>query len=596
MMMIRTWAPGLALLSLTLGHSQTAVNGYVIHNLVSDLPGLADYTDPNLINPWGNGFSGTSPFWIGNNHSGVSTLYAGTGAPVALVVSVPTPAGPGTKGAVTGVIFNGTTGFLIPTATSAGTKASFMFCTEDGTIAAWNSGTAAAIMVNNSTKAVYKGCALGGATATSLLYAANFQTGTVDVFDQTFKPSTVSGGFVNAKIPAGFAPFSIALLGGNLYVTYAKQDSALMDDVAGPGNGYVAVFDLNGNLMTNLISQGPLNSPWGLAIAPATFGAFAGDLLVGNFGDGTINAFSTSTGKQAGTLNDVEGSPLSIPGLWSINFGNGGRGGDAATLYFTAGIPGPYGEAVESHGLLGSIQPPPEFQSAMVVNAAASTAALAANTFVSIEGGALSAITRNANSADFAGTKLPTSLSGVSVTANGEAAFVTYISPTQINALLPADLQPGAVKIQTFNNGLESQTASVTLQAAGPAFFVLTGGKYVATHANGTLVAPAGLTAGVTSSPATAGETIVLYANGFGATTTPVPNGSVITTPITLASTPTVTIGGTSAMVAFAGLTEAGVYQINVVVPTGLPSGDNAIVAQLSGGASTQANVFVSVQ
>ncbi len=595
-MVMKLWAPGLALLSLTLAHSQTAVNGYVVHNLVSDLPGLADFTDPNLIDPWGVAFSATSPFWVGNNHSGTSTLYSGTGAPVALVVSVPTPAGPGTPGAVTGVIFNGTPGFLIPTATGAGTKASFMFCTEDGTIAAWNSGTAATIMVNNSANAVYKGCVLGGATATSLLYAANFRAGTVDVFDQTFKPATVSGGFANAKIPAGFAPFDIALFGGNLYVTYAKQDSALMDDVAGPGNGYVAVFDLNGNLMTNLISQGPLNSPWGMAMAPASFDTYAGDLLVGNFGDGTINAFNPTSGAFIGSLEDVEGGTLSIPGLWSLNFGNGGRGGDVATLYFTAGIPGPFGEEVESHGLFGSIQPPPVFQSAMVVNAAASTAALAPNTFVSIEGGALSAITRNANSADFVGTKLPTALSGVSVTANGESAFVTYISPTQINVLLPADLQPGPVKIQTFNNGLSSQTASVTLQAAGPAFFVLTGGKYVATHADGTLVAPVGLTAGVTSSPAMAGETIVIYANGFGATTQPIPNGSIITTPLTLATTPLFTIGGASAMVKFAGLTEAGVYQLNVVVPTGLPSGDNAIVAQIPGGPSTQANVFVSVQ
>jgi len=592
--MIRTTA----LLSLTLVTSfGAATNGYVVHNLVSDLPGLADHVDPNLINPWGVAFSVTSPFWVGNNHSGKSTLYDGTGTAVSLVVAVPTPAGPNTQGAITGVIFNGTSGFLIPTATGAGTKASFMFCTEDGAIAAWNGGTAATIVVNNSANAVYKGCTLGGAAATSLLYATNFQSGNVDVFDQTFKPVTTAGGFTNTKIPAGFAPFNIALLNGKLYVTYAKQDSAKMDDVAGPGNGHVAVFDLNGNLLTNLTAQGPLNSPWGLAIAPATFGQFAGALLVGNFGDGTVNAFDPAAGTSLGSLTDVEGAPLVIPGLWTLAFGNGGKGGDATTLYFTAGIPGPYGEQPESHGLMGSIQPPPEFQTAQVVNAAAASAALAPNTFVSILGGALSAITRNANSSDFAGTKLPTSLSGVSVTANGESAFVTYVSPTQINALLPADLQPGPVKIQTFNNGLESQTTTVTLQAAGPAFFVLTGGKYVATHANGTLVAPAGLTAGVTSSPAAAGETIVLYANGFGATTGTIPNGSIITTPLLLAANPTVTIGGVSAMVAFAGLTEAGVYQLNVVVPSGLPSGDNAIVTQLSGGGgSTQSNVFVSVQ
>jgi len=587
----------IALLSLAgCIEAATATNGYVVHNLVSDLPGLADHVDPNLIDPWGVAFSATSPFWVGNNHSGTSTLYDGTGTAVSLIVDVPTPAGPGTQGAITGVVFNGTTGFLIPTATSAGTKASFMFCTEDGTIAAWNGGTTAPILVNNSAKAVYKGCVLGGTASTSLLYAANFQSGNVDVFDQTFKPVTTTGGFTNAKIPTGFAPFNIALLNGKLYVTYAKQDSAKMDDVAGPGNGYVATFDLNGNLLTNLIAQGPLNSPWGLTIAPSTFGQFAGALLVGNFGDGTINAFDPAAGTSIGNLSDVEGAPLSIPGLWTLAFGNGGKAGDAATLYFTAGIPGPYGEQPESHGLMGSIQPPPEFQATQIVNAAASTAALAPNTFISILGGALSTITRSANSADFVGTKLPTSLSGVSVTANGESAFVTYVSPDQINALLPADLQPGAVKIQTFNNGLESQTASVTLQAAGPAFFVLTGNKYVATHSNGTLVAPTGLTAGVVSSPATAGETIVLYANGFGPTAQPIPNGSLITTPLILLANPTVTIGGASATVAFAGLTEAGVYQLNVMVPAGLPSGDNAIVAQLPSGAATQANVFIAVQ
>jgi len=316
-----------------------------------------------------------------------------------------------------------------------------------------------------------------------------------------------------------------------------------------------------------------------------------------NFGDGTINAFDPSSGKFLGTLNDVEGAPIAIPGLWSINFGNGGRGGDAATLYFTAGIRGPLGEDVESHGLLGSIQPPPAFQQASIVNAASSTAALAPNTFASIVGGALAATTRNWRSSDFVSNKLPTSLDGVSVTANGEAAYVSYVSPTQINLLLPADLQPGAVRIQVFNNGLASQTATVTLQAAGPSFFALTGNKYVAaTHADGTLAAPAALITGATSTPAKAGETLAIYGNGFGATLQPVPNGSVITTPLPLAATPTVAIGGVNATVSFAGMTAAGVCQLNVVVPAGLPSGDNAIVAQLPGSAATQANVFVSIQ
>ena len=597
-MVWKMWAPAAALLSLTIANALGAANGYLVHNLVSDLPGLADHTDKNLINPWGNGFSATSPFWIGNNRSGTSTLYDGTGTALALVVGVPAPAGPGTQGAITGVFFNTTTGYLIPTATGAGNKALFLFCTENGTIAAWNGGTAATILVNNSAaKAVYKGCALSGATTTSQLFAANFGSGKVDVFDQTFKPATAAGGFVDAQVPAGFAPFNLAVLGGKVYVTYAKQDGAQLYDVPGAGNGYVAIFDLNGNLLTHLISQGPLNSPWGLAIAPASFGTYAGALLVANFGDGTINAFDAVAGKYLGTLNDVEGAPITLPGLWSIAFGNGGRGGDAATLYFTAGISGPLGEGVQSHGLMGSIQPPPAFLQTSIVNAASFTAALAPNTFVSILGGALAATTRNWRSSDFVANKLPTTLDGVSVTANGEPAYVSYISPTQINILLPADLQPGAVKIQTFNNGEVSQTATVTLQATGPSFFVLTGNKYVAaTHADGSLAAPSGLITGVTSTPAKSGETIVLYLNGCGATTQSIPNGSTITAPLTLASTPVVTIGGVNAPVAFAGLTSAGLFQFNVLVPSGLTSGDNAIVAQIPGSPNTQSNVFVSVQ
>ena len=371
-----------------------AADGYLVHNLVSDIPGLADQFDKNLVNPWGNAFSPTSPFWIGDNGAGASTLYTGAGAPVALVVAIPAPppTSAGTPGAVTGVIWNGnTTAFIIG---QGGKAASFMFCTEDGTISGWNAGTTATILVDNSAAgANYKGCVTGGTATAPLLYAANFGTGKVDVFDGTFKPVTAAGAFVDSGVPAGFAPFNVAVLGGNVYVTYAKQDNEKHDDVAGPGNGYVSVFGANGNLVKHLIAQGPLNSPWGLAIAPASFGGYAGDLLVGNFGDGMINAFDPTTGKQLGFLTDVEGGAIAIPGLWSLEIGNGGSS-DAATLYFTAGIPGPFGEPAESHGLLGSIQPSPVFQPAGVTNAASSTAALAPNTFVTIAGGALSATSR----------------------------------------------------------------------------------------------------------------------------------------------------------------------------------------------------------
>ena len=587
----RSWMQA-SLLTCWLAASLPAATGYLVHNLVSDLPGLADHVDKNLVNPWGNAFGAATPFWISNNHSGTSTLYDGTGTPLPLVVDVPAPGGPGTQGAVTGIIFNSSTGFIM---SSNQKPATYLFCSEDGTIAGWNAGTTAAILADNSAShANYKGCALGGTSDAPLLYAANFSSGAVDVFDGSFKPVVNAGAFVDSGVPADFAPFNIAVLAGKVYVTYAKPDDDKEDDVPGPGNGYVSVFDLNGALQAHLIAQDPLNSPWGLAIAPATFGAYAGALLVGNFGDGRINAFDAATGQQLGTLNDVVGGPLEIPGLWSLEFGNGARS-DAATLYFTAGIPGPFGDSPETHGLFGSIQPAPSFTQAAIVNAAAASAPLAPNTFITITGGALSAKTRGWEVGDFDGNNLPAEVEGVNVTVNGEPAYLSYISPSQLNVLLPADLVAGPVQIQTSNNGLVSGTQTVTLQAAGPAFFTFAGNKYVAaTHADGSLSAPAGLISGATSTPAVGGETLVLYANGFGQTEQAIPNGQLITTALPLAVNPSVTIGGAAAEVAFAGLTAAGLYQINVVVPNGLAPGDNALVAQV-GAVATQSGVFVSI-
>jgi uncharacterized protein (TIGR03118 family) len=583
---IRAGVLGLALVGCL-----AAADGYLVHNLVSDIPGLADKFDKNLVNPWGNGFSSGSPFWIGNNGTGTSTLYDGTGTATNLIVATPAPpsAGASATGAVTGVIFNTASSFFI-----VGTKgANFLFCTEDGTIEGWNAGSAATILVDNSaSNANYKGCALGGTSTAPLLFAANFGSGNIDVFDGNLKPVTAAKAFVDPGIPSGFAPFNVAVLGGNVYVSYAKQDSDKHDDVAGPGNGYVSVFDQSGNMIAHLIAQGPLNSPWGMALAPSSFGNFGGALLVGNFGDGLINAFDPTSGKQLGTLADVEGGSVQIPGLWSLNVGNSKRS-DSATLYFTAGIPGPFGDPVESHGLLGSIQPPPVLTAANIVNAAASTAALAPNTYVAITGGALSATSRVWNAGDFVANQLPAAVNGVSVTANGENAYVEFVSASQLSVLLPADLAPGPVKIQTFNNGLESSAVTITVQPVGPAFFMLAGNKYVAaTHLDGSITG--GTVTGVTTTPAKGGETIVLYGNGFGATQAAIPNGQLITSPLTLAPTPIVTIGGVQASVQFAGLVSAGLYQMNVVVPTGLPAGDNAIVAQV-GGVSTQANAFVSI-
>ncbi len=591
-----------------------AANTYLVHNLVSDLPGIADHVDKNLVNPWGNGFSGTSPFWIGNNGTGTSTLYDGTGTATALIVTVPAAGGATTPGPVTGVLVNSASpSFNV----AAGKPASFIFCTEDGTISGWNSSvdpTNAKIMVDNSkTGAVYKGCTIGGTTTAPMLYAANFNSGKIDVWDGTLAPVSTTGAFTNPTVPAGFAPFNIQNMGGKLYVSYAKQDSAKKDDVSGPGNGYVAVFDMAGTLVgSNLIAAGPLNSPWGMAIAPATFGDAAGTLLVSNFGDGTIHSFNLTTGALVGTLNTTaaptivfpNGVPISIPGIWSINFGNGGRGGDAGTLYFTAGISG-NGQPVESHGLLGSIQAAPSFQTSAVTNGASFTGTLAPNSWVTIKGAGLAATTRSWQTADFSGTKLPTTLDGVNVKINGESAYVSYISPSQINILVPGDIPAGPVQIQTTNNGLTSATINATLVSTAPSFFILgtnatTKNQYIAaTHANNSLGGPPSLITGATTTPFKVGETIVLYGNGFGPTNPAAPNGTTISPALPLVTKPPVTIGGQPATVTFAGLVAPGLYQLNVVVPTGITLGATGTntdvpVSATIGTAQSQA-AFISV-
>lgn len=320
-------------------------------NLVSDLPGMAQLTDPNLVNPWGISAGPATPMWVSDNNAGVTTLYNGAGGKLPLVVAIPAPPGsaPDAKGTPTGTVFNGSTDFK-------GDR--FLFATEDGTIVGWrpSDGTVARVEADRSAVgegAVYKGLALGNNGVANHLYAANFRFGTIDVFDTNFQLVSLDGSFRDRRIPAGYAPFNIQNLGGSLYVTYASQKPDKHDDLAGPGNGFVDVFDLNGNLERHLIRRGALNSPWGLQIAPQNFGPFGGDLLVGNFGDGHINAYSPRSGRLVGTLRNEAGAPIHIDGLWGILFGNGSNGGGAAaptnTLYFAAGI------GDEQHGLFGKL-------------------------------------------------------------------------------------------------------------------------------------------------------------------------------------------------------------------------------------------------
>ena len=342
----------------------TANGFYQQTNLVSDLPNIAAHQDPNLLNPWGLSHSSTSPWWVSDNGAGVSTLYNGDGTARPLVVSIPPPANSpaGTTAAPTGNVFNGTSGFVVATATGAGPSL-FIFATEDGTISGWNpqaDPTHAILAVDRSTVsqggfvgAVYKGLAIASNASGTFIYATNFRFGTVEMFDSTFhlvKSFTDSKLANTCPLPNQcYAPFGIQNLGGNLYVTFALQDAAHHDDVSGPAHGFVDVFDTSGNLIRRLISHGRLNSPWGLALAPADFGLFSNALLVGNFGNGRINAFDLNTGEFLGQLRDQTNTPITIDGLWGLAFGNDANAGKHNELFFTAGIND------EADGLFGKI-------------------------------------------------------------------------------------------------------------------------------------------------------------------------------------------------------------------------------------------------
>jgi len=332
----------------------SAPNDFTQVNLASDLPNVARIQDSNLVNPWGVAMSPTGPFWLAENGAGVSNILDGEGEIVPLVVGV--PATSGSNGSFSGTVFNGGNGFVI-SANGVGKPAVFLFATEDGDIFGWNGdvnmNTAIEVVDNSASGASYKGLALAtSAAGQSFLYAANFTGGEIDAFDQNFKPA-LAGAFQDPNLPAGFAPFNIQNIGNLLYVSYAKPNPADPGDAAaGAGLGFIDVYNTSGDLLRRLVSGGMLNAPWGMTLAPADFGPFGGDLLVGNNGNGRINAYDPVSGAFLGQLANAYGAPITIPNLWALNFGNGHAGGNASTLFFTAGLD------YESHGLFGAIQPP----------------------------------------------------------------------------------------------------------------------------------------------------------------------------------------------------------------------------------------------
>jgi uncharacterized protein (TIGR03118 family) len=376
--------------------------GYIETDLVADKKPLTDKNgivhnaqvqDPNLVNPWGVAESGTSPLWVSDNNAGVATLYNIPGNATnsvsinPLVVRIPTPGDPsGSSGTPTGAVFNidaANEGFKISGVNKGGTDvtapAVFLFATEDGTIVGWNPGVGASpasfngpngfstqgiIAVDNSgdnltnpinpSGAVYKGLAMakdaGGMTR---LYATNFRSGEVEVYNDGFMAVGSPPAFVDPKVPDSYAPFNIVLINGSLVVTYAVQDAAKHDDVAGQGHGIVDVFELDGTFHQRFAQHGQLNSPWGVAQAPTGFGVLGGDLWIGNFGNGHINAYAPESGEFIDKVRDPKGQAIVIDGLWSLKVGNGGNGGRSDTLYFTAG------PNDEKDGLFGSLTPNP---------------------------------------------------------------------------------------------------------------------------------------------------------------------------------------------------------------------------------------------
>ena len=317
---------------------------YQLTKLVADQAAVgAITTDANLVNPWGLAFGPATDFWVANQGTATTTVYDGLGrTPTAPVIVAIPPILGHVMGGPTGVTFNGSASF-------GGDE--FIIASLDGCICGWTSGAVMTRRVDNSaSQAVYTGLAVGGTASAQYIYAANLAAGTVDVFDASYAPVNLgTGALVDPTLPAGYSPYNVQVLAGKLFVTYAKYAAPALRESTGAGYGYVSVFNLDGTFVQRLASGGLLNAPWGMAIAPATFGPLSGNLLVGNFGDGRITAINPTTGAVVGQLSDASGTPMVISGLWGLSFGNGAAAGRTDQLFVTAG------SQAETHGLFGVI-------------------------------------------------------------------------------------------------------------------------------------------------------------------------------------------------------------------------------------------------
>jgi uncharacterized protein (TIGR03118 family) len=309
----------------------TGTNSYVQTNLVSDVPALALHTDSHLSNPWGVSHGLVTPWWVSDANTGVSTLYLGKGTALPIVVTIPPANGTG-MGSPTGTVYTG---------------GKFIFVTLDGTISDWVSGSSAIIRVNHAGNAAYTGITMATLNGQTVLYVANAMAG-IEVYDLSYNPVALpAGAFQDTTLPAGYTPYNVQHAGLKVWVTYAQGRNT------GAGLGFVDGFNSDGKLLQRLESGTWMNAPWGVAMAPASFGAFGRDLLIGNLGSGQIAAFSPTTGNFIDVLRDSTGNPISNYGLWALSFGNGILTGPADALYFTAGIDG------QTHGLFGTITPAP---------------------------------------------------------------------------------------------------------------------------------------------------------------------------------------------------------------------------------------------